>query len=181
MKIVLLFIISPSVVAFIRPSCRPTLTQCRRNGLFDGIFSESPEEKAWKEQQKQEAWEAQQRILKKRQETGGFISEEAEAEIQQRRVKITQMTKELSDLQTSENEGDVLESWKKMRDEGKIKTATSGLVRDSGSSRLGSEGLIAERADEKLPYIDQGYVDQEADFMAGINKLFGGFGNKKNE
>lgn len=34
---------------------------------------------------------------------------------------------------------------------------------------------VAERLDEKLPYIDQGYVDEsQPDFMAEIGKLFGG-------
>lgn len=47
--------------------------------------------------------------------------------------------------------------------------------RDADSSRLGSDGLIAERIDEKLPYIDDGYVDDSApDLMKGLGKLFGG-------
>ena len=40
---------------------------------------------------------------------------------------------------------------------------------------LGFEGLIAERIDEKLPYIDDGYVDESVpDVMEGLKKLFGG-------
>lgn len=47
--------------------------------------------------------------------------------------------------------------------------------RDKDSSRLGSAGLIAERIDTKLPYVDDGYVDESApDFMKGSGKLFGG-------
>ena len=47
--------------------------------------------------------------------------------------------------------------------------------RDADSSRLGSAGLIAERIDEKLPYIDDGYVDESApDLMKSLGKLFGG-------
>lgn len=34
-----------------------------------------------------------------------------------------------------------------------VRTATSGLKRDEESGRLGSEGLFAERIDERLPYI----------------------------
>ena len=79
------------------------------------------------------------------------------------------------------------------------------MERDADSSRLGSEGasrqhacpasymadsrarppipytqgLIAERIDENLPYIDQGYVtDDQPDFMGELgklgSKLFGG-------
>ena len=41
---------------------------------------------------------------------------------------------------------------------------------------MGSEGLFEERVDEKLPYIDQGYVDEDADFFG---KLFGKKKDKK--
>jgi len=47
--------------------------------------------------------------------------------------------------------------------------------RDKDSARMGSDGLIAERIDTKLPYIDDGYVDESApDLMGGLKKLFGG-------
>ena len=53
--------------------------------------------------------------------------------------------------------------------------ASQDMERDADSSRLGSEGFIAERIDEKLPYIDQGYVDEDSDFLG---KLFGKKGKK---
>ena len=46
--------------------------------------------------------------------------------------------------------------------------------------RWGSEGLIGERMDEQLPYIDQGYVAEDApDFLAEVGKLFGGGGKSE--
>lgn len=67
---------------------------------------------------------------------------------------------------------DTLGDWKKLKDEGKV--VASEQERDAGSARMGSEGLISERIDEKLPYIDSGYVDESApDLMGGLNKLFG--------
>ena len=57
-------------------------------------------------------------------------------------------------------EADNLDQWKSARDSGAIKTASSGLKRDADSSRMGSAGLFAERADAKMPYIDRGYVQE---------------------
>ena len=58
--------------------------------------------------------------------------------------------------------------------QGKVK-GMDETERDADSSRLGSAGLIAERIDEKLPYIDDGYVDESApDLMKSLGKLFGG-------
>mmetsp|Transcript_10409 Transcript_10409/g.30443 ORF Transcript_10409/g.30443 Transcript_10409/m.30443 type:complete len:198 (-) Transcript_10409:335-928(-) len=68
---------------------------------------------------------------------------------------------------------DPLTDWKRLKDEGKI-TVGSEMERDPTSRRLGSEGLVDVRTDELLPYIDQGYVDESADVMGGLKKLFGG-------
>lgn len=37
------------------------------------------------------------------------------------------------------------------------------------------------RFDLRLPYADQGYVDEDADFMKKIGSFFGGGNNKKQE
>ena len=66
---------------------------------------------------------------------------------------------------------DPLEDWQRLRDEGKIKMGKD-LERDAGSSRLGSEGLLEVRVDERMPYIDQGYVDEDADVMGKFMGLF---------
>mmetsp|Transcript_22282 Transcript_22282/g.52976 ORF Transcript_22282/g.52976 Transcript_22282/m.52976 type:complete len:196 (+) Transcript_22282:75-662(+) len=67
---------------------------------------------------------------------------------------------------------DPLTEWKRLKNEGKI-TVGSQLERDPTSSRLGSEGLVDVRTDERLPYIDQGYVDESADAMGNLMNLFG--------
>ena len=68
---------------------------------------------------------------------------------------------------------DTLDEWKKLKDEGKV-LSSDEMERDAQSARMGSEGLIAERIDENLPYIDQGYVgEDQPDFMAQLGKLFG--------
>merc|ERR1712179_690065 len=61
-----------------------------------------------------------------------------------------------------DKENDPLEAWNKLRKEGKIKVG-SDLERDPDSSRLGSEGLVGVRVDERMPYIDQGYVEEKED------------------
>ena len=90
---------------------------------------------------------------------------------------------ELKALQTTDVAGaDTLEAWKQLKEEGKVKSSDD-MERDAQSSRLGSEGLIATRIDENLPYIDQGYVtDDQPDFMGELGKLGGKlFGGKKEE
>ena len=96
------------------------------------------------------------------------------AEVEQRRKEAAAADAELKAVQRGGSDGeDRLEQWKQLREDGKVKT--SNQERDADSSRLGSEGLIAERIDEKLPYVDDGYVDESApDVMEGLKKLFGG-------
>ena len=88
-------------------------------------------------------------------------------EVDTKRAEAMAADAELRELQ-QRGGGDKLDEWKQLRAEGKVKA--SGQERDAGSARLGSEGLIAERIDEQLPYIDDGYVDQsQPDLMEGIN------------
>ena len=78
---------------------------------------------------------------------------------------------ELKNLQKGGQGGDQLEEWKKMREDGRVTIAE----RDADSARMGSAGLVPERIDEKMPYIDSGYVDDSGpDLMEGLKKMFGG-------
>lgn len=86
---------------------------------------------------------------------------------------VQEEAKALKEVQSGGGGTDQLEKWKELRESGKIKTASKGLNRDEGSSRLGSEGLFAERVDERLPYIDQGYVAEEEDIMKKVSDFFG--------
>jgi hypothetical protein len=132
-----------------------------RAGLFDGLFGESEADK----QRKEEEWRAQQEMLARRRNPQKMA--EYMREVDTKRAEAMAADAELRELQ-QRGGGDKLDEWKQLRAEGKVKA--SGQERDAGSARLGSEGLIAERIDEQLPYIDDGYVDQsQPDLMEGIN------------
>lgn len=57
----------------------------------------------------------------------------------------------------------------------------------AGDRSWGGEGLVAERLDTRLPFIDSGYVDESQpeiempDLMGGLKKLFGGEQKEKDE
>lgn len=136
-------------------------------GLFDGLFGESEAQKAAKDA----AWREQQEILQRRRDPKKM--EAYMQDVENRRIETTASNAELRELQKGQDGKDALEDWKKLKAEGKV--VASEQERDADSSRMGSEGLIAERIDEKLPYIDSGYVDDsQPDIMGGIKKLFGG-------
>jgi len=123
--------------------------------LMDKLDGGADKDDAWKDEMMRE----QQAILANRRASGGFITEAQEEEIRQRRAKVGEEEDRLKAIQQS-REKDNLEQWKSARDSGAIKTASSGLKRDADSSRMGSAGLFAERADAKMPYIDRGYVQE---------------------
>merc|ERR1719245_1263525 len=123
--------------------------------LMDKLDGGADKDDAWKDEMMRE----QQAILASRRASGGFITEEQEEEIRQRRANVGAEEDRLKAIQQS-RDADNLEQWKSARDSGSIKTATSGLKRDADSSRMGSAGLFAERADAKMPYIDRGYVQE---------------------
>ena len=82
------------------------------------------------------------------------------------------------DFQNKNTGEDPLKAWSNLRSQGKIKVG-SELERDPTSSRFGSDGLVEVRTDERLPYIDQGYVDESVDVMGNFMKMFGGKKDKK--
>ena len=133
--------------------------------LFD-IFKESEAKKKAKE----EAWQAQQQILARRRDPE--LMQQYEDNVRQRRRNEAASDAELRKLQNSDSP-DNLEQWKELAKEGKVKTSQTA-ERDADSRRLGSEGLVGERMDVKLPYIDRGYVDEGApDLMKELGKMFG--------
>ena len=155
MRATLVLALAASAAALV-PAPRPLRAPTRVSGFFDDLMDKLEgvdKEDDWKD----EMFREQQAILKKRQASGGFITEEEEDEIRARRDSFSAADAELKKVQAT---GD-LEAWKKARKEGKIKTATSGMKRDASSSRLGSAGLFAERADAKLPWMDRGFVEEK--------------------
>lgn len=132
------------------------------------MFKESEAQKAAKD----EAWKAQLEIQERRRNPEKMA--EYDKAVNERRAAAMAKDAELKQLQRGNVEGDSLEAWKQMKEEGLV-TAMDDMERDKGSERMGSEGLVAERIDEKLPYIDSGYVDEsQPDVMGSLGKLFGG-------
>ena len=85
---------------------------------------------------------------------------------------------ELKELQKAGG-AEAMEEWNRLRAEGKLK-ASDDMQREAGERSWGGEGLVADRIDEQLPYIDSGYVDEsQPDLMGAIGKLFGGGDDEK--
>jgi hypothetical protein len=155
-----------------------------RMGFFDDlkvIFSKEGQEniKAYNEREKEEMLAAQKEILARRSDPSKMRQYEEEKE---KKRKMLAEERALYKFQRKEvDDGyDPLNEWKKLKDSGKIKMSRE-LERDKGSSRLGSEGLIDVRVDERMPYIDQGYVDESADVMGKFMGLFGQKNKKKDD
>eukprot|EP00558_Chaetoceros_sp_UNC1202_P004911 CAMPEP_0197246906 /NCGR_PEP_ID=MMETSP1429-20130617/23534_1 /TAXON_ID=49237 /ORGANISM="Chaetoceros sp., Strain UNC1202" /LENGTH=180 /DNA_ID=CAMNT_0042707679 /DNA_START=33 /DNA_END=575 /DNA_ORIENTATION=+ len=142
-------------------------------GLFDDlqlIFSdEGKKNRAEYEAQQRAEQEAAQREIMDRRRNPEKMAE-YEEDVVKRRMKLKE-DKAVWDFQ-QEQGVDAIEKWTTLRSEGKIKVG-SDLERDPSSSRLGSEGLVEIRTDELLPYIDQGYVDEDADVFKNVKKMFG--------
>jgi len=146
-------------------------------GIFDDlklIFSEEGKTNraAFDEQQKIEQEAAQRQIMERRRNPEKM--EEYENEVAKRRQNLNEESS-LWEFQKDSTGSDPMVKWSELRAEGKIKVGDD-IERDPTSSRLGSEGLQEIRTDDKLPYIEQGYVDEDADFFGNIKKIFG---NKK--
>ena len=168
-----------TAAGFVVPAQHGRAPVTRRQGFLEDMMDklDGGGKKPAKDDWKEKAYREQQAMLAERRKTGGGLSKEKELEIARRRSNtVSAGERKLRELQTRAGGKDVTEEWMRLRDSGAIKTAAKGLTRDKGSARMGSEGLFEERVDEKLPYIDQGYVDEDADFFG---KLFGKKKDKK--
>ena len=148
-----------------------------RAGLFDGLFGESEADK----QRKEEEWRAQQEMLARRRNPEKMA--EYNAEVVERRREQQMRKAELKAVQKDTSGADTLEAWKALKDEGKV-LSSDDMSRDTDTNVLGSkDGLIAERIDENLPYIDQGYVAEDAgpDLSKALGDAFGGLFGKKDD
>jgi hypothetical protein len=143
-------------------------------GLIDDlklIFSEEGKKnkKEFQQRERDEMAAAQEEVRLRRNNPEKMAK--YEREVQEKRIKLNEDIAVWNFQQ--QNDGDPLDNWKQLRQEGKIKVG-SDLERDEGSRRFGSEGLLDVRADERMPYIDHGYVDDSADVMGNIMDIFGG-------
>ena len=133
-------------------------------GFFDNLFKESEAAKAAKEAE----YRAMQEMLDRRRNPAKMAA--YEAEVERRREEISAKDAELKELQKT---GDYA-AWQKLREEGKLQ-ASDDMEREAGDRSWGGVGLVAERIDTKLPFVDSGYVDEsQPDLMGGLKKLFGG-------
>eukprot|EP00591_Stephanopyxis_turris_P017731 CAMPEP_0195538722 /NCGR_PEP_ID=MMETSP0794_2-20130614/49684_1 /TAXON_ID=515487 /ORGANISM="Stephanopyxis turris, Strain CCMP 815" /LENGTH=229 /DNA_ID=CAMNT_0040672729 /DNA_START=42 /DNA_END=731 /DNA_ORIENTATION=- len=141
-----------------------------------------------------EEWEKQQEILKMRR------APQAEREkyfssVEERRVKASKEQKDKWAWQTKKyRKGeDPIDEWKKRRANGQISDLENqygdpdkigGIPLPSASFGVGGEFGVGGKFDNggrfdlRLPYADQGYVDEDSDVMGKIGNFFSG-GKKK--
>jgi hypothetical protein len=169
---------------------RLTSSTSLRMGLFDrfSAFGSGASKESLDEQ-----WEAQQEILRNRRKPAA----EREAyfkNIEKRREEASIKQKEQWDWQRkSYAKGeDPINEWKKKRADGTISDLDNqygdpkkigGIPLPMASFGVGGEFGVGGKFDNggrfdlRLPYADQGYVDEDSDVMGKIGSLFGG--NKK--
>mmetsp|Transcript_27932 Transcript_27932/g.41237 ORF Transcript_27932/g.41237 Transcript_27932/m.41237 type:complete len:213 (+) Transcript_27932:1-639(+) len=144
-----------------------------------------------------EQWKAQQEILKMRRapqaERDAYF-----AKLEKTRRAASQDWKDRWGWQTKQyGKGeDPITEWKKQRESGNISDLENqygdpkeigGIPLPMASFGVGGEfGLGGKfdnggRFDLRLPYADQGYVDEDADVMGKISNFFGGGKKKKEE
>merc|ERR1711957_772078 len=181
-----LVFLSPLFLSIIGASCfSPALNSQGNNriknvdqslnmGIFDDlklIFSDEGKKNRaeYDERLKDEQQAEQRKMLMRRADPEAMV--DYRKDVNKRRKKLTE-DREVWDFQ-QDKEKDPIEAWTTLRKEGKIQVG-SDLERDPGSSRLGSEGLIGVRIDERMPYIDQGYVEEKEEGEKGsIMDIFG--------
>lgn len=167
------------------PSALPPCTLYM--GLFDkfSAFGSGASKEALDEQ-----WEAQQEILRNRRKPAAERSEYFK-KIEQRREEASKKQKEMWDWQKkSYSKGeDPINEWRKKRADGTISDLDNqygdpkkigGIPLPSASFGVGGEFGVGGKYDNggrfdlRLPYADQGYVDDDADVMGKIGSFFGG-------
>mmetsp|Transcript_29957 Transcript_29957/g.34150 ORF Transcript_29957/g.34150 Transcript_29957/m.34150 type:complete len:211 (-) Transcript_29957:95-727(-) len=192
MKLLCYAAIVPLAAGFMS-SQQQEVTSLRRTSLqmgwFNGGTGNSKEDL-------DEQWRAQQEVLKTRRapksDRDAYF-----AKVEKRRKDATQDYKDRWSWQTK-NYGkgeDPITEWKKQRENGNISDLDDqygdpkkkgGIPLPMASFGVGGEfGLGGKfdnggRFDLRLPYADQGYVDEDADVMGKIGDFFSG-GKKKEE
>mmetsp|Transcript_10346 Transcript_10346/g.14599 ORF Transcript_10346/g.14599 Transcript_10346/m.14599 type:complete len:224 (-) Transcript_10346:162-833(-) len=183
----------PLSQAFVTPNgctSSSTVSSSLQMGLFDG----------WKaggsgRDRLDEEWEKQQEILRNRRapkaERDAYF-----AQIEKRREEASKKQKEMWAWQSkSYKKGeDPIDEWKKRRESGDISDLDNqygdpkkigGIPLPGASFGVGGEFGVGGKYDNggrfdlRLPYAEQGYVDEDADAMGNFMKMFGG--GKKNK
>lgn len=162
-------------------------------GLFDGKFSAFGTGK----DRLDEEYEKQQAILRDRRkpksERDAYF-----ASVEKRRVDASRKQQDMWAWQTKtyQKGEDPIDEWKKRRADGTISDLDNqygdpkkigGIPLPMASFGVGGEFGVGGKFDNggrfdlRLPYADQGYVDEDADVMGKLSSFFGGKKAKKDE
>eukprot|EP00586_Coscinodiscus_wailesii_P020127 CAMPEP_0172492616 /NCGR_PEP_ID=MMETSP1066-20121228/23824_1 /TAXON_ID=671091 /ORGANISM="Coscinodiscus wailesii, Strain CCMP2513" /LENGTH=219 /DNA_ID=CAMNT_0013262347 /DNA_START=66 /DNA_END=722 /DNA_ORIENTATION=- len=179
--------------SFILPSSDvQCMSSSLRMGLFDGFKTGGSGRDRLDEE-----WEAQQEILRARRAPQAE-REKYFANVEKRRQKASQDQKDRWAWQTKKYKKgeDPIDEWRKRRESGQISDLNDqygdpkkigGIPLPMPSFGVGGEFGVGGKFDNggrfdlRLPYADQGYVDEDADVMGKIGKMFGGGKKKKVE
>ena len=143
-----------------------------------------------------EEWEKQQEILRQRRAP----KEDRDryfAEVEKKRMEATRKQNDMWAWQTKtyKKGEDPIDEWRKRRASGQISDLENqygdpkkvgGIPLPLASFGVGGEFGVGGKFDNggrfdlRLPYADQGYVDEDADVMGKLANMFGG-GKKKNQ
>lgn len=173
--------------AFVTPSETRAATTTSLNGLFDNWSAGgSGNSKASLD----EEWEKQQEILRNRRKPKSERDEYFK-NVERRRQEASKKQSELWSWQTkSYKKGeDPIDEWKKRRESGDISDLDNqygdpkkvgGIPLPMPSFGVGGEFGVGGKFDNggrfdlRLPYADQGYVDEDADVMGKLANMFSG-------
>lgn len=137
-----------------------------------------------------EEWEKQQEILRNRRKPKAE-RDEYFRNVERRRQAASKKQQEMWSWQTkSYKKGeDPIDEWKKRRESGEISDLDNqygdpkkigGIPLPMASFGVGGEFGVGGKFDNggrfdlRLPYADQGYVDEDADVMSRLGSMFGG-------
>ena len=172
-----------AAAAALQPAAPRRAVQTRRYGFFEDLFgSDDPAKNAAKDEQ----WRIQQDVLKRRQSKEATNKYFDAVDANRQKAKQEQVTKWAFQRDPTQ---DSLIGWKKLRESGEIGDLKTGLGTDGkkregglpiplpsfglgGEAGVGGEYDNGERFDLRLPYVDQGYEDPDADVMGKLMDLF---------
>lgn len=130
-------------------------------------------EKTWREIEREEQIKVQQEVLARR-KSGAW-----QQEVRERRAKASRY---LNDPEYKKKcDADNRAKFKAQREQEKLDNPEPkfGIIIPLAPFGM-PEYDGGERFDLRLPYVDNGWVDEDADFFKNVGKLFGG-GKKKND
>eukprot|EP01083_Nonionella_stella_P003558 10238_1 len=185
-------VLASTCSAFVVPASTSTQKTTALNGIFDNFKAQGSGKDRLDEE-----WEKQQKIVKFRK---GSTDEKNKyfQKIEERRFDASKKQNDMWAWQTKKYKKgeDPLDEWKKRRKNGQISDLDDqygdpkeigGIPLPGASFGVGGEFGVGGKFDNggrfdlRLPYADQGYVDEDADVMGKIGDFFSGGKKKKVE